>query len=174
MTYIEIGDWTHLQSAAQQVRTAVFVQEQGIAPEDEWDADDNTALHAVLFDVNGQAIGNARLLQPSVNIAKVGRMAVLRQERGHGLARPLGGPLRRERVLQGHGKPEADCKILHGFGFSALACTRLSITASATVSISEGMGFRTPRFLISPSSSAIARCGNGSSGASRINCSRRS
>jgi predicted GNAT family N-acyltransferase len=54
MTYIEIGDWTHLQSAAQQVRTAVFVQEQGIAPEDEWDADDNTALHAVLFDVNGR------------------------------------------------------------------------------------------------------------------------
>jgi predicted GNAT family N-acyltransferase len=84
MTYIEIGDWPLMQTAAQAVRTAVFVQEQGIAPEDEWDADDATALHAVLFDVNGQALGNARLLQPSANVAKVGRMAVLKKVRGHG------------------------------------------------------------------------------------------
>lgn len=84
MTYIELGDWPLMQTAAQAVRTAVFVHEQGIAPEDEWDADDATALHAVLFDVNGQALGNARLLQPSVSVAKVGRMAVLSDERGHG------------------------------------------------------------------------------------------
>jgi predicted GNAT family N-acyltransferase len=84
MTYIEIGDWPQMQAAAQAVRTAVFVHEQGIAPEDEWDVDDATALHAVLFDVNGQALGNARLLQPSVSVAKVGRMAVLSGERGHG------------------------------------------------------------------------------------------
>jgi predicted GNAT family N-acyltransferase len=84
MTYIEIGDWPLMHTAAQAVRTAVFVQEQGIAPEDEWDADDATALHAVLFDVNGQALGNARLLQPSANVAKVGRMAVLQKVRGRG------------------------------------------------------------------------------------------
>ena len=84
MTYIEIGDWALMHAAAQTVRTAVFVQEQGIAPEDEWDADDATALHAVLFDRHGTPLGNARLLQPSDNIAKVGRMAVLRELRGHG------------------------------------------------------------------------------------------
>ena len=84
MTYIEIGDWPAMQNAAQAVRTAVFVQEQGIAPEDEWDAEDATALHAVLFDANGQPLGNARLLQPTVNMAKVGRMAVLREVRGRG------------------------------------------------------------------------------------------
>jgi predicted GNAT family N-acyltransferase len=82
MTYIEIGDWPLMQAAAQVLRNAVFVQEQGIAPEDEWDADDATALHAVLFDVNGQALGNARLLQPLANVAKVGRMAVLKEVRG--------------------------------------------------------------------------------------------
>ncbi|MFM2427141.1 MAG: hypothetical protein RL707_967, partial [Pseudomonadota bacterium] len=48
-TYIEIGDWPLMHKAAQAVRIAVFVKEQGIAPEDEWDADDATALHAVLF-----------------------------------------------------------------------------------------------------------------------------
>jgi predicted GNAT family N-acyltransferase len=84
MTYIEIGEWSLMQNNAQTVRTAVFVQEQGIAPEDEWDADDASALHAVLFDVNGKAIGNARLLQPLVNVAKVGRMAVLKEVRGLG------------------------------------------------------------------------------------------
>ncbi len=84
MTYIEIGEWALLQAAAQSVRTAVFVHEQGIAPEDEWDAEDDSALHAVLFDVNGQALGNARLLQPSTAVAKVGRMAVLKETRGHG------------------------------------------------------------------------------------------
>ena len=84
MNYIEIGEWPQMQTAAQAVRTAVFVQEQGIAPEDEWDAADATALHAVLFDVNGQPLGNARLLQHSVNVAKVGRMAVLKEARGRG------------------------------------------------------------------------------------------
>jgi predicted GNAT family N-acyltransferase len=84
LTYIEIGEWPLMQAPAQAVRTAVFVHEQGIAPEDEWDADDATALHAVLFDVNGQALGNARLLQPSATVAKVGRMAVLKDARGNG------------------------------------------------------------------------------------------
>jgi len=84
MTYIEIGEWPLMQTAAQKVRTAVFVKEQGIAPEDEWDADDATALHAVLFDLHGEPVGNARLLQPNVRVAKVGRMAVLQTERGKG------------------------------------------------------------------------------------------
>ena len=81
---ITLGHWQTLHQAAQFIRTEVFVKEQGIAPEDEWDADDATALHAVLFDVTGQPLGNARLLQPSVNVAKVGRMAVLKEARGHG------------------------------------------------------------------------------------------
>jgi predicted GNAT family N-acyltransferase len=84
MTYLEIGDWSHMQAAAQKVRNAVFIQEQGISPEDEWDADDATALHAVLFDAEGEPLGNARLLPTSANVAKVGRMAVLKEARGQG------------------------------------------------------------------------------------------
>ena len=102
MTYIEIGDWPLMQTAAQAVRTAVFVQEQGIAPEDEWDADDATALHAVLFDVNGQALGNARLLQPSVNVAKIGRMGVLKKAREKGYGARLLQALLLEAKRQGH------------------------------------------------------------------------
>jgi predicted GNAT family N-acyltransferase len=96
MTYIEIGEWPMMQAAAQAVRTAVFVHEQGIAPEDEWDADDATALHAVLFDLNGQPLGNARLLQPTAGLAKVGRMAVLKEARGQGYGARLLQALLRE------------------------------------------------------------------------------
>lgn len=101
MTYIEIGDWPLMQTSAQAVRTAVFVQEQGIAPEDEWDPDDATALHAVLFDGHGQAVGNARLLQPSLNVAKVGRMAVLKDARGQGYGARLLQALLREARRRG-------------------------------------------------------------------------
>ncbi len=102
MTYIEMGEWPLMQNAAQTVRTAVFVHEQGIAPEDEWDADDATALHAVLFDVNGLPLGNARLLQPSLNVAKVGRMAVLREARGQGHGARLLKALVREAQRRGN------------------------------------------------------------------------
>lgn len=102
MTFIEIGDWTLMQTAAKKVRTAVFVKEQGIAPEDEWDADDATALHAVLFDVDGQALGNARLLQPSTHEAKVGRMAVLKEARGRGYGARLLQTLLLEARRRGH------------------------------------------------------------------------
>lgn len=102
MTYIETGDWPHMQAAAHAVRTAVFVREQGIAPEDEWDADDATALHAVLFDVHGTPVGNARLLRPSAQVAKVGRMAVLRTARAQGYGARLLQTLLREARRRGH------------------------------------------------------------------------
>ena len=102
MTYLEIGDWALMQTAAQTVRTAVFIQEQGIAPEDEWDANDETALLAVLFDVNGQPLGNARLLKHSTNVAKVGRMAVLKEARGRGFGARLLQALLGEARRLGH------------------------------------------------------------------------
>lgn len=102
MTYIEIGDWAQLKNAAQSVRTEVFVQEQGIAPEDEWDAADATALHAVMLDAQGRALGNARLLQPSASLAKIGRMAVLRAVRGKGYGARLLQALLTEARRRGH------------------------------------------------------------------------
>ncbi len=102
MTYIEIGEWALMQTAAQTVRTAVFVQEQGIAPSEEWDAADAGALHAVLFDLNGYPLGNARLLEPSAGLAKVGRMAVLKEARGQGYGAQLLRALLREARRRSH------------------------------------------------------------------------
>ena len=102
VTSIQLGDWAQMQTAAQAVRTAVFVHEQGIAPEDEWDAEDAKALHAVLWDEQGQAVGNARLLEPSPRLAKVGRMAVLREARGKGYGARLLQALLLEARRRGH------------------------------------------------------------------------
>lgn len=88
-TYIEIADWACLQDAAAHVRVEVFVKEQGIPAEEEWDFDDVTAIHAVLFDTSGQALGTARLLQPEAGVAKIGRMAVLSEQRGQSLGARL-------------------------------------------------------------------------------------
>lgn len=122
MTFIEIGEWSLMQAAAQTVRTAVFVHEQGIAPDDEWDEKDASALHAVLFDVHGQALGNARLLQPLTTVAKVGRMAVLKEARGHGYGARLLQALIRCAKQHGHQEVRlnAQCSALgfyaaHGF-----------------------------------------------------------
>jgi YbgC/YbaW family acyl-CoA thioester hydrolase len=89
VTTAHIGAWHELQTAAQAVRTEVFVQEQGIAPEDEWDEADATAVHAVLHNRYGVPMGTARLLQPQAGVAQIGRMAVSRLMRGSGLGHLL-------------------------------------------------------------------------------------
>ena len=89
MTTCQVGAWDVLQASAQAVRTEVFVGEQGIAPEDEWDAADATAVHAVLSNRYGVPLGTARLLQPEMGVAQIGRMAVTRLMRGSGFGHQL-------------------------------------------------------------------------------------
>ena len=87
--FIKTGSWTELGSDAALVRTEVFVHEQKIPLELEWDEADQTALHAVAYNGLGQAIGTARLLDTSLITAKVGRMAVKRVLRGSNIGRDL-------------------------------------------------------------------------------------
>jgi YbgC/YbaW family acyl-CoA thioester hydrolase len=89
MTQCQVGTWDALQASAQAVRTEVFVGEQGIAPEDEWDAADTTAVHAVLRNRYGVPLGTARLLQAEPGVAQIGRMAVTRLMRGSGFGQQL-------------------------------------------------------------------------------------
>ena len=86
---IKTGRWAELGSDAAVVRTEVFVHEQKIPLELEWDEADQTALHAVAYNGLGQAIGTARLLDTSSTTAKLGRMAVKRVLRGSNIGRDL-------------------------------------------------------------------------------------
>lgn len=59
MLRIKTGDWKALGADASKVRTAVFVTEQGIPMEMEWDEADNTAVHAVAYNGLGQELPRA-------------------------------------------------------------------------------------------------------------------
>ena len=81
---IRTGSWAELQNDAKLIREQVFIQEQQIAAEDEWDTEDVIALHFVVLDQH-QPIATARLLKNN----SVGRVAVLKEYRGKGIGRWL-------------------------------------------------------------------------------------
>lgn len=82
---IKIGDWQSLQTHAAPIRITVFVDEQNVPIELEWDDLDPKCEHAVAFDASGMAIGTARL-DPDGHI---GRMAVLKAYRDQGVGTAL-------------------------------------------------------------------------------------
>jgi YbgC/YbaW family acyl-CoA thioester hydrolase len=89
MTRVVVGSWAELEKDASSVRTEVFVQEQGIKREDEWDAADATAVHAVVYNQLHQPVATGRLLAYQPGISKIGRMAVKRVLRGGHLGRQV-------------------------------------------------------------------------------------
>lgn len=89
MVQVRCGDWAGLGAQAQPVRSAVFVEEQGIPAEREWDAADAGAIHAVAFNRFGQAVGTGRLIESAPGVGQIGRMAVLAPMRGQSIGREL-------------------------------------------------------------------------------------
>lgn len=79
---VVVGDWHSLQQHAQHIRELVFILEQDIAPEDEWDDQDPISTHFVVYDVD-QPIATARLLSND----RVGRVAVLKEYRSKGIGK---------------------------------------------------------------------------------------
>lgn len=69
---------------ALEVRRQVFVQEQGVAEDLEYDGHDGEALHMVVKD-GERVIGTARVRFLTTNQAKIERMAVLRPFRQRGI-----------------------------------------------------------------------------------------
>ena len=84
MRQVETGHWAQLGEGAGQVRREVFIDEQRIPKELEWDEHDNDALHAVARNRLGQPIATGRLVAESPGLGRIGRMAVHRNLRGGG------------------------------------------------------------------------------------------
>ncbi|MCG2593577.1 YbgC/FadM family acyl-CoA thioesterase [Ramlibacter sp. XY19] len=82
MVQVRTGSWQELGRDAGRIRTEVFVQEQRIPADLEWDEADATSLHAVAYNRLGQAVATGRLLPAHAGEAKVGRMAVHQVLRG--------------------------------------------------------------------------------------------
>jgi YbgC/YbaW family acyl-CoA thioester hydrolase len=79
------GPWSQLEASAHTLREAVFVREQEVPAELEWDADDATALHALARNRLGLPLGTGRLVELAPGVGKIGRMAVRADMRGSGV-----------------------------------------------------------------------------------------
>lgn len=83
--YIEFANWELDRPALRSVREQVFVIEQQIREEEEWDNLDAQSQHVLAFDHEGHPIGTARLTPEH----RIGRMAVLKEWRECGVGAAL-------------------------------------------------------------------------------------
>lgn len=86
ITVKHVSDGAQL-SGAYDVRTSVFQVEQGIPVTDDFDGQDEQAEHFVALD-GGRTIGTLRL-RIITSSAKIERVAILKQYRGHGIGRQM-------------------------------------------------------------------------------------
>jgi predicted GNAT family N-acyltransferase len=91
MVEVRAGGWEELGRDASRIRSAVFIEEQGIPKEMEWDeADpDPACVHAVAYNRFGQPLATGRLLEHVPGVAKIGRMAVSQAMRVSGVGRAV-------------------------------------------------------------------------------------
>jgi len=89
MVDVRLGEWETLGPDARAIRHEVFIDEQRIPAEMEWDGADPTCIHAVAYNRFGLPLATGRLLEHVPGVAKVGRMAVRRSMRGSHVGRAL-------------------------------------------------------------------------------------
>lgn len=77
---VRIASWPEDMAALRELRSQVFIEEQGVPADIEWDGRDETAQH-VVAEHDGQVLGCGRLLSDG----RIGRLAVLPDHRGRGI-----------------------------------------------------------------------------------------
>jgi predicted GNAT family N-acyltransferase len=81
---VRTAEWPADAEAVAAIRRVVFVEEQGVPVEIEWDGRDAECTHALAL-VNREPVGTGRLMPTG----KVGRLAVLATSRRHGIGSRL-------------------------------------------------------------------------------------
>ena len=82
---IEMADWDRDQETLRSIREAVFVVEQNVPVELEWDGVDQDCVHVIAYANDRSAVGTGRLLPDG----HIGRLAVLASWRGRGAGSSL-------------------------------------------------------------------------------------
>jgi predicted GNAT family N-acyltransferase len=100
-------DWPEIVD----LRTRVFVGEQGVPPEIEQDDQDATAVHALSRDASGRVVATGRLLLPDHGPAGIGRMATDAGARGGGHGAAVLAELHRQAVLRGATEVELHAQV---------------------------------------------------------------
>ncbi len=75
--HVRVADWQKENAELRRIRESVFIAEQAVPPELEWDSDDASAVHFLALE-GDYPIGTARLLANG----HIGRVSVLRDWRG--------------------------------------------------------------------------------------------
>jgi len=78
---IKLTRWDKDKDALSQIRRTVFIEEQNVPEELEWDEDDKKSIHALGTDNDNKPIACARLKMDG----HIGRMAVLKEHRNTGI-----------------------------------------------------------------------------------------
>lgn len=86
-TEIRVGGWAELGDQASALRRDVFMEELGIGPGLDHDAQDDDAVHVLLRNRMGQALATARMVQEGSGRSRIARVAVSRAMRSIGLGR---------------------------------------------------------------------------------------
>lgn len=84
---ISTASWDEDRNHLIQIRTKVFLIEQAVPAKDEWDDLDSVATH-FLIRQNSHIVGCARLIK-TLEVGKIGRVAILEHHRRKGLATKL-------------------------------------------------------------------------------------
>ncbi len=78
---VKIADWVRDQALLRSIREVVFVAEQNVPVDLEWDGLDADCTHVIAYADNGQAVATGRLLPDG----HIGRIAVLKPWRHQGI-----------------------------------------------------------------------------------------
>ena len=87
MIELSITSWAEAQNLVKSLRYQVFVIEQKVPEDMEWDEFDQIAWHAIVTADN-QTIGTGRLIIDD-RVAKIGRMAVQSSRRNQGIGKSI-------------------------------------------------------------------------------------
>lgn len=93
---VNLVNWQNEADSLRSIRETVFMKEQNVPEELEWDEFDAISQHVLALDDCRQPIGAARLLPDG----RIGRMAVLKEWRGKGVGRAMLKKLLQELIRQ--------------------------------------------------------------------------
>jgi predicted GNAT family N-acyltransferase len=111
---VEPADWITDLAALRAVREPVFIVEQNVPLEDEWDALDPRSRHVIARANDDTPIGTARLTPERM----IGRMAVVADWRGRGVGAALLEAILDQARAQGHAAVELHAQV-HAIPFYA-------------------------------------------------------
>ena len=139
-------DWAIASGELRAVRSAVFIEEQGIPQELEWDDMDARCIHVLAISADGTAIGGGRLLPDG----HIGRMAVLKPWRRKGVGAALLGELVAVAMEQGHESAELSAQT-HAIGFYR----RFGFEVTSEEYLEVGIPHRALRLVLTPRSGPL-------------------